>query len=301
MVGNVLFSSILFGPLFFGRTKKCRQQQELILALSLSSNRQQQHTMSAVTNSSCNCITVDSSSDVPDIIEVSDSDSAPTVDSTRSADSLKRPRSNDEDVVSKPKRSTFKTPLFDSESSDVDTAAATQAPTATLTQSVLTVSVTEPKVDSPRKKYRKNWHDVNNFNKLSKRADDHDIDLNTPPFTSMGKLYNSLKLLSDSDDEGDDIHSDHDDDINDDVDSEPNSDDEQFINDGNISHVDTHDDSDITDEEGINTSNIITGKRECKAPERYFFQIKNLKKLLFADVPSEERRHAFGSSDIHSD
>ena len=277
--------------------------------------RQQQHTMSAVTASSCNFITIsDSSSDeVCNIIEISDSDSAPTFDSTQLADSLKRPRSDDEVDVSKPKRSTFKTPLFDSESSDVDTAAATQAPTATLTQSVPTVteSICGPLhpptgveelidgVDKPRKQLRKRRGDVNDFNNLSIKAEDLDINLNTPPFASMHHLFNTLKLLCDSDDEGEDVHSDHDDDINNDVDSEPNSDDERFINDGHISNVDTHSDGDLTDEEGINTSNIITGKRNRKAPSRYVDS--NLANLLLFDVPENEIRHVFGSSTIHSD
>ena len=257
--------------------------------------------------SSCDdiCIIVNSSSDedcgiINDIITVSDSDSAPTVDSTQSANSLKRPRSDDEVDVSKPKRSTFKTPLFDSESSDGDAATATQAPTATLTQSVPTVAVTEPEVDSTRKKkLRKCKRHVDEFNNLCNKAEDFEIDLNIQPFTSICELLKTLKLLSDSDDEGEDVHSDHDDDNNDDVDSDPNSDDERFINDGHISNVDSHSDGDLTDEEGINTRNIITGKRNRKAPSRYVDS--KFADLLLLDVPENEIRHVFGSSTIHSD
>lgn len=267
-------------------------------------HRQQQHTMSAIIASSCDFITISDSSSSDEfcnVIEISDSDSAPTIDSTQSADSLKRPRSDDEVDVSKPKRSTFKTPLFDSESSDVDVAAPTQAPTATLTQSICGSlhPTASNNVDSTRKKFRKCKRDITVFNDLSDKAEDFDIDLNIQPFTSICELFNTLKLLSDSDDEGEDVHSDHDDDINNDVDSEPNSDDERFINDGHISNVDTHDDGDLTDEEGINTNNIITGKRNRKAPSRYVDS--NLANLLLLDVPENEIRHIFGCSTIHSD
>ena len=228
---------------------------------------------------------------------------APTVDSAQSAESLKRPRSDDEVDVSKPKRSTFRTPLFDSESSDVDTAAPTQAPTETSTQSVPTVVTSVPKVDRPRmKELRKCKRDVDEFNYLCIKAEYHDINLNIQPFASVCEVFNRLKLLSDSDDEGEDVFSDYDDDTEDDVDDVPNSHDEEFIDDGSDHDVDTHDDGDITGEEGVNTRNIIYGRRQRNAPERYIREIEDdIRDLLLADVPPEERRFVFGSTAIHSD
>ena len=227
-------------------------------------------------------------------VDVDDSSASPPPPKAQSVDSTQSP--------TKPKSN-----LFDVESSDDDTAARRQAATETLTESVPTVVRQHRK---PKwKQFRKTVGDVIAYNIASDMADYLDIDLNVPPFTPVCEVFNRLKLLpglddesdDESDDDGDDVFSD-DDDMEDDVDDKPTASDNEFINDGSDDDVDTHDDGDVSGEDGVSTRNIINGKRQSKQPERYIQTIgKTVKKLYFADVPRRERRHAHGQSEILSD
>jgi hypothetical protein len=237
----------------------------------------------------------------------------------------KRPRSDDDEVVSESKRSTpsvdstcddvappkpSKSPLFDSESSDDDKAPDTsalalqrQAPTQEPQTSF------DDDVNTPQKKvFRRTARDLVRYNDLADKLESLGLasEIYTPFSTffdhlNMCELYKALGADCDdnsTDDEGEDVLS-NDDDTDDDVDIEANSDDEAFINDGHISSASDNNDGDIPGEEGINTFNIISGKRTRRATT--FYSDPNLRNLLLADVPFEERGAIFGSSIIDSD